>query len=57
MIPGIVLCFAFLFAQLAVLHYIDRRLGDGSSDTRQATAVPPIAQRTEEGTPDADAGV
>ena len=57
MIPGIVLCFAFLVAQLAALHYIDRRLADGSSDTPQATPVPPIAQRTEAGTPDPGAGV
>ncbi|MBB3232803.1 hypothetical protein [Halomonas stenophila] len=57
MIPGIVLCFAFLVAQLAALHYIDRRLGDRASDTRQATPVPPIAQRTEEGMPAPDAGV
>lgn len=55
MILGIVLCVAFLFAHLAVLHYIDRRLADDSSDTPEATAVPPIPQRAEEGAPDAGA--
>lgn len=53
MFQGIVLCFAFLFAQLAVLHYIDRRFAGGASDAHQAAAVPPLAQQHEEGKPDA----
>ncbi|WP_163559185.1 hypothetical protein [Halomonas sp. NO4] len=58
MIQGIVLCFAFLVAQLAVLHYIDRRLADDASDAPEASAVLPLAQQHEHeaGKPDQEAG-
>lgn len=49
MIKGIVLCFAFLFAQLVVLHHIDSRLNGNAHDARQVvSAPPPSAQRDDE---------
>ncbi|MCW4147943.1 MULTISPECIES: hypothetical protein [Halomonadaceae] len=38
MLKGLIICFAVLFAQLAVLHVIDTRLYNSSQDARQ-TAV------------------
>ncbi|SDK59529.1 hypothetical protein [Billgrantia gudaonensis] len=57
MIQGIVLCFAFLFAQLAVLHCIDRRLDGGASDARSTTAAPPVARQNEEEKPGSEGGI
>ena len=43
MLKGLIVCFAVLFAQLAVLHVIDARLYNSSQDIRQTaiTAVTP----------------
>lgn len=38
MLKGLIICFAVLFAQLAVLHVIDARLYNSPQDARQ-TAV------------------
>lgn len=38
MLKGLIVCFAVLFAQLAVLHVVDTRLYNSPKDTRQ-TAV------------------
>ncbi|NVF12935.1 hypothetical protein [Vreelandella maris] len=43
MLKGLIVCFAVLFAQLAVLHVIDARLYNSPQDVRQTaiTAVTP----------------
>lgn len=50
MIKGLVLCFAFLFAQLFALHYIDSRLNGGSREARPAADATPPVHRAEEET-------
>jgi len=47
MLKGLFICFAVLFAQLAVLHVIDVRLYSGSSDARQ-TAVTTVPNHKDE---------
>ncbi|WP_186764388.1 hypothetical protein [Pistricoccus aurantiacus] len=54
MIKGLVFCFAFLVAQLLVLHYIDGRFQSNSKDARQVTTTTTVIQRDEE-TEDQDA--
>ncbi|QNI03047.1 hypothetical protein HXW73_08930 [Halomonas sp. SH5A2] len=41
MLKGLIICFAVLFAQLAILHVIDIRLYNAPQDARQ-TAVTKI---------------
>ncbi|MFB9867955.1 hypothetical protein [Vreelandella sulfidaeris] len=37
MLKGLIMCFAVLFAQLAVLHVIDMRLYNSVQDARKTT--------------------
>lgn len=48
MLKGLVLCFAVLFAQLAVLNVIDARLYNGQ-DARQAVSTAAIPHKKDEG--------
>jgi len=48
MFKNLFICFALLFAQLAALHYLDNRLNGASTEVRQASTPPPVAQRDEE---------
>jgi len=43
MLKGLIICFAVMFAQLAVLHVIDVRLYNAPQDARQvaSTTTPP----------------
>ena len=43
MLKGLIVCFAVLFAQLAVLHVIDARIYNSPQDARQ-TAVTSVKQ-------------
>ena len=47
MLKGLIVCFAVLFAQLAVLHVIDARLYNSPQDARQ-TAATTITQHKDE---------
>lgn len=47
MLKGLIVCFAVLFAQLAVLHVIDVRLYNSPQDVRQ-TAVTPVTSHKDE---------
>tara|TARA_R110001583_G_scaffold104895_1_gene252300 strand:+ start:118 stop:321 length:204 start_codon:yes stop_codon:yes gene_type:complete len=50
MLKGLIVCFAVLFAQLAVLHVIDARLYNSSQDVRQTaiTSVTPHKDETDD---------
>jgi len=50
MLKGLIVCFAVLFAQLAVLHVIDARLYNSPQDARQtaATVVTPHKDEKED---------
>ncbi len=50
MLKGLIVCFAVLFAQLAVLHVIDARLYSSPQDARQAavTTVTPHKDEKED---------
>ncbi|MFN2411194.1 MAG: hypothetical protein ABR539_13000 [Halomonas sp.] len=50
MLKGLIICFAVLFAQLAVLHVIDMRLYNAPQDARQAavTKITPLKDDEEE---------
>lgn len=39
MLKGLIICFAMLFAQLAVLHVIDARLYNSPQDARQSAST------------------
>lgn len=47
MLKGLIVCFAVLFAQLAVLHVIDARLYNASQDARHTAATPIISNKNE----------
>ncbi|NYT73409.1 hypothetical protein HZU72_13350 [Halomonas sp. QX-2] len=47
MLKGLIVCFAVLFAQLAVLHVIDARLYNSPQDARQ-TAVTSVTPHKDE---------
>ena len=47
MLKGLIVCFAVLFAQLAVLHVIDARLCNSPQDARQ-TATTTVMPHKEE---------
>ncbi|EHJ91784.1 hypothetical protein [Vreelandella boliviensis] len=50
MLKGLIVCFAVLFAQLAVLHLVDTRLYNPSQDARQTalTTVTPLKDEKED---------
>lgn len=47
MLKGLIVCFAVLFAQLAVLHLVDIRLYNSPQDARQ-TAVTTVTAHKDE---------
>ncbi|HSP31555.1 MAG TPA: hypothetical protein VLO13_06055 [Halomonas sp.] len=47
MLKGLIICFAVLFAQLAVLHVIDARLYNSPQDARQTAATSIIPHKDE----------
>lgn len=48
MLKGLIICFAVLFAQLAVLHVIDARLYSSPQDARQTAVTPVTAHKDDE---------
>lgn len=50
MLKGLLVCFAVLFAQLAVLHVIDVRLYNSPQDARQmaVTSVTPLKNENDD---------
>ncbi|KPQ19767.1 MULTISPECIES: hypothetical protein [unclassified Halomonas] len=48
MLKGLIVCFAVLFAQLAVLHVIDVRLYNSPQDARQTPVVKITPQKNDE---------
>nr|WP_290826161.1 hypothetical protein [Halomonas sp.] len=48
MLKGLFVCFAVLFAQLAVLHLIDTRLYNGSQDIRNAAVTTTTTKHEDE---------
>ncbi|MGO2241007.1 MAG: hypothetical protein ACTH5D_04535 [Halomonas sp.] len=48
MLKGLIVCFAMLFAQLAVLHVIDARLYSSPQDARQAAVTTVTAHKDDE---------
>lgn len=48
MLKGLLVCFAVLFAQLAVLHAIDARLYSSPQDARQTAVTPVTAHKDDE---------
>lgn len=48
MLKGLIVCFAVLFAQLAVLHVIDSRLYSSPQDVRQTAVTPVTAHKDDE---------
>ena len=51
MLKGLIVCFAVLFAQLAVLHFVDARLYNSPQDVRQTalTTVTPHKDGKDDG--------
>lgn len=47
MLKGLIVCFAMLFAQLAVLHVIDARLYSSPQDARQTVVTTVTAHKEE----------
>ncbi len=47
MLKGLIVCFAVLFAQLAVLHLVDARLYNSPQDARQ-TALTTVTPHKDE---------
>lgn len=50
MFKGIVFCICFLVVQLLTLSYIDHRVGQGESATRQAATAQNGSRQRESGT-------
>lgn len=48
MLKGLIICFAVMFAQLAVLHIIDVRLYNAPQDARQAAATATAPHKDDE---------
>ncbi|MDQ7731289.1 hypothetical protein QT231_01165 [Halomonas sp. SpR1] len=47
MLKGLIVCFAVLFAQLAVLHVIDARLYNSPQNVRQTAATTVMPHKDE----------
>lgn len=48
MLKGLIVCFAVLFAQLAILHVIDARLHTSSQNVRQTALTTVTPQKDEQ---------
>lgn len=48
MLKGLIICFAVLFAQLAVLHLVDARLYNSPQDVRQTALTTVTPHKDEE---------
>lgn len=48
MLKGLIICFAVMFAQLAVLHVIDVRLYNAPQDARQAAGTATTPHKDDE---------